>query len=87
MFGLTLPHEHEHGGARDAAHARRRSVATSTGKVLCCRLDLSSRAGHLCGYTYLGPRGATMGYFKDHEVGANCIALLIVLCLWEGGGC
>ena len=26
------------------------------------------------------------GYFKDSEVGANCIVLLIVTCLWEGGG-
>ena len=25
------------------------------------------------------------GYFKDYEVGANCIMLLTVLCLWEGG--
>ena len=25
------------------------------------------------------------GHFKDYEVGANCIVLLIVLSLWEGG--
>ena len=24
------------------------------------------------------------GHFKDHEVCANCIALLIMLCLWKG---
>ena len=24
------------------------------------------------------------GYFKDDEVGANSIVLLIVLCLWKG---
>ena len=25
------------------------------------------------------------GHFKDCEVGANCIVLLTVLCLWERG--
>ena len=48
-------------------------------KVLCCRLDLSSRAGHLCGCPSLGPRTATRGK------GVNFLALLILLCVWEGG--
>ena len=54
-------------------------VVLSFGFVLSCL--------HLCGFTYLGPRRAisAKGHFKDYEVGANCIALLIVLCLWEGG--
>ena len=43
------------------------------GNVLCCRLDLSE-----------GPQQAK-GHFKDYEVGAICIVLWIVLCLWEGG--
>ena len=40
-----------------------------------------------------GPKGHSaerphwaMGHFRDYQVGANCIVLLIVLCLWEGGG-
>ena len=30
------------------------------------------------------PQGAK-GHFNDYEVGANCMVLLIVVCLWEGG--
>ena len=66
--------------------ARRSYLATSIGKVLL--LFVSSRAGHRCGCFYLGPQRAqrAKGHFKDSEVGANCIVLLSVLCLWEGGG-
>ena len=65
------------GGAPDAVQAQRGYLVTS--------MDLSSRAGHLCGCIYVGPRRATTGkgYFKD--LSANYIVLLIVLCLWKEG--
>ena len=63
-------------------HTRCGYLATSMGKVLCCRLDLSSCTGHLCEGTYLGPQRAK-GHFKDYDVGAHCVELLI-LRLWEG---
>ena len=34
------------------SNARRSYLATFMGKVLCCRLELSSHAGHLCGRIY-----------------------------------
>ena len=40
------------GRAPEAAHAQCGCLATYMGKMLCCRVDLSSRAGHLCGCTY-----------------------------------
>ena len=52
------------------------------GKVLCCRLDLWSHAGDVLFWDREEP--FAMGHFKDYEVVANCIVLLIVLCLWQG---
>mmetsp|Transcript_89540 Transcript_89540/g.149565 ORF Transcript_89540/g.149565 Transcript_89540/m.149565 type:complete len:142 (+) Transcript_89540:3989-4414(+) len=59
-------------------------LAISMGKVLCCRLDLSSVPG-TCGCTYFFFLGTAKGQ-KYSEVGAKCFVLSIVLCLWEGGG-
>uniref|UniRef100_A0A7S4FVB8 Uncharacterized protein n=1 Tax=Eutreptiella gymnastica TaxID=73025 RepID=A0A7S4FVB8_9EUGL len=48
-------------------------------KLVCCHLDLSSYTGHLCRciWNCEGPPG-TKGHCKVHEVGANCIVLLMV---------
>ena len=47
--------------------------------VLCGRLDLSSRAGHLCGCSHWGREGRPFQRQRKRFV------LLIMLCFWEGG--
>ena len=61
-------------------------LATSLGKVLCCRLDLSSCAPLWMYFlrSQNGPKGAK-GHFKDYGMGATYNVLFIVLSLWEGG--
>ena len=49
------------GGAPDAVHTQCGYLATSMGKVLCCHLDLSFCAVHVCGCTFLRPQRATAG--------------------------
>ena len=69
-------------GAPDVVHTQCGYLVTSIGKVLCCHLDLSSRAGHLCRCTCLGLQRAMSKIM--HWV-PHCILLLIVLHLCEGG--
>ena len=54
-----------------SARAPRGCLATATGKLLCCRLDLSSRAGYLCGCTSLGRR-ATTGQGPFQRLRSGC---------------
>ena len=72
-----------------AAWARCGYLEMSTGSVmlLCCRLDVASpgTSADVRIWGRKGPPGAK-GHVKDYEVGATCIVLLIVLCLWERGG-
>ena len=49
-----------------------------------CPLVLSTSA-HVVFWDCNGPQGAK-GQSKDYEVDANCIGLLIMLCLWERWG-
>ena len=60
------------GGGRDAVRARRGYLAPSIGTVLCCRLDLSARAGHSADVLMWDCEGPLLakGHFNDH--GSGC---------------
>ena len=79
-------------GVPETVHARHGCSAASTGKGCCVVLSfgfvLSCRAPlrmHLFGAAR--DHNGHKGHVQDHEVGANCIVLSIVRCLWEGGVC
>ena len=56
-------------------------LVTAVGQVLCCRLKLSSCAGHLCRCTCLEMRGQNgpRAISKITKWVPNCTVLLIVL--------
>ena len=58
-------------------------LATSMGKVWCYHLDLSFHTRHLC--VYFGNSKGHKGHLKVYEVDANCVLLLIVLCVGRRG--